>query len=437
MRPPACIRRLRTDGLVLGGCAVVMGSTPPPPVVSPILRDRGGRVVQWLTDMGLRLLPFGFRLLRRFRPIARFGNSYVVTRADDVREIFRTDAVFAAPYQPKLALLMDHQRFILGLPEGLQYRTDLAALRRVVVADDLPALAAAVSRRAEAIVRRSNGWIDIVGELTRPIAFDFLADYLGVPQPEGGDLRRWGTRLFEYVFIADNAPLIEETRRLAPLLRAHVQQAIETRRARPIDRDDVLGRCLALQAAGAPGYSDAEIRTALVGLIVGGPPQPPMVLPQAMEQLLRRPRALANAQAAARADDDDALWAYVFEAMRFDPLAPWMPRETVSAHVLAAGTPRARTIPAGSRVLASIFSAMRDGAHVPDPERFVAGRPADAYIHFGMGLHECFGRHINRATLHLMLKPVLARRNVRRAPGAQGRLRRKGFLASSLIVAFD
>jgi hypothetical protein len=42
-----------------------------------------------------------------------------------------------------------------------------------------------------------------------------------------------------------------------------------------------------------------------MGFIVGGPPQPPMVVPQAMEQLLQRPKVLAEAQAAARADDDD------------------------------------------------------------------------------------------------------------------------------------
>ena len=59
-----------------------------------------------------------------------------------------------------------------------------------------------------------------------------------------------------------------------------------------------------------------------MGFIVGGPPQPPMVVPQAMEQLLRRPDALKGAQQAARDNDDKLLAGYVFEAMRFDPLAP-------------------------------------------------------------------------------------------------------------------
>ena len=67
-----------------------------------------------------------------------------------------------------------------------------------------------------------------------------------------------------------------------------------------------------------------------MGLIVGGPPQPPMVVPQAMEQLLRRPPMLAQAQAAARAGDDDLLLGFVLEAMRFDPLAPGLPRTVLA-----------------------------------------------------------------------------------------------------------
>ena len=75
-----------------------------------------------------------------------------------------------------------------------------------------------------------------------------------------------------------------------------------------------------------------------MGFIVGGPPQPPMVVPQAMEQLLRRPDALAGAQAAARRGDDELLAGYVFEAMRFDPLAPALPRIALRTAMIAAGT---------------------------------------------------------------------------------------------------
>src|SRR5260370_27578619 len=104
----------------------------------------------------------------------------------------------------------------------------------------------------------------------------------------------------------------------APLLRQHIDNLVVARRGQPL-RDDVVARCLILKQTGAPGMDDASIRTNLIGFIVGGLPQPPMVAPQAMEQLLRRPEWLAQAQQAACTNDDRRLAALVFEAMRFDP----------------------------------------------------------------------------------------------------------------------
>jgi cytochrome P450 len=249
----------------------------------------------------------------------------------------------------------------------------------------------------------------------------------------------WGTRLFEFQFAdpGGDPALRAEVDRIAPALRAHIDALIAQRRATGSGPDDVLGRCLALQAEGEPGFSDAQIRTALMGFIVGGPPQPPMVAPQAVEQLLRRPDALAGAQAAARADDDALLKGYVFEAMRFDPLAPALPRVALRDWEIASGTPRARTIAKGSTVLAAFSSAMMDERRIPDPRRFDPRRLPHEYIHFGHGLHTCFGIHINGALLPLVLKPLLKRPGLRRAPGPDGFLRKNGAFADRLVVEFD
>ena len=72
-----------------------------------------------------------------------------------------------------------------------------------------------------------------------------------------------------------------------------------------------------------------------------------------------------------------------------------------------------------------------------DPERFDPRRLPHDFIHFGHGLHQCFGIHINNATLHLMLKPLLRRDNLRRAPGAAGKLSKNGAFAESLTLLFD
>lgn len=112
------------------------------------------------------------------------------------------------------------------------------------------------------------------------------------------------------------------------------------------------------------------------------------------DQLLRRPEALAAAVEAARADDDDRLWKILREAMRFDPLAPVLPRIAAKTWTIAEGTRRARTIPKDATIIAAFASAMMDERRIPNPDRFDPDRLDHEYIHFGHELHGCIGRHI-------------------------------------------
>jgi hypothetical protein len=69
--------------------------------------------------------------------------------------------------------------------------------------------------------------------------------------------------------------------------------------------------------------------------------------------------------------------------------------------------------------------------------RFDPMRPDSDYIHFGRGLHQYFRIHISKATLHMMPKPLLKRKGVRRASGSAGRLRKNGAFAEALTVEFS
>lgn len=416
-----------------------------PRLSTQVLRPRPPGLKGWIMGQAMAAAPLGLGLLRRFAPLPRFGKLVIATLHDDVTEVFATDAAFAAPYRDKLEVITGGEPFFLGQADGPEYRGAVAAMRRVVRPDDLPRLAHQAEALAEAAVvgatiAGAGGRIEVVDALVREVTFKLLGDYLGVPPTPVGDIRVWATRLFEFQFAdpGGDPALRIEVDAIAPAMRAHIQGEMDRRRAAGLaaQPDDVLGRCLSLQAAGEAWYTDAAIRTAIACLMVGGPPQPPMVVPQALEQLLRRPQALAGAQRAARDGDDDLLAGYVLEAMRFDPLAPGLPRQVAVEATIAAGTQRARTVPAGATVLAAFASAMMDERRLPDPKVFNPRRLAYEYIHFGHGLHECFGRHINRATLHLMLKPLLKRSNLRRAPGPAGRLRKNGVFAERLVVEF-
>ncbi len=381
-----------------------------------------------------------FRFLRAAWPIPKAGGVAAVTRYDDVIEVFLNDAAFSVPYADNLNLIMDGAHFFLGVGDTPEYRQDVAAMRAVVLASDLPQLTAAALSQADAILDASGGRVEVV-DFTRQVTFGVLCPYFGITPPSNGDLRVWATRLFEFQFTYSGKsdpgvkdPLYLEAARMAPLLRAHVDKLIAAARGGN-GTDDVLHRCLARQAAGEEAYTDTKIRSALIGFLVGGLPQPPMVLPFALEQLLQRDKPFAQATQAAFAQDTDAVGRYMFEALRFDPLAPLLQRKTVKDAVVAAGTHRVARIPAGSTVGVSFASAMRDPRRVANPETFNPNRPSCEYMHFGYGLHRCFGEYINRAVLPAMMQRLLARR-VRRAPGAEGRLVKRRILANTLWVEF-
>ena len=404
-----------------------------------VLRPGPGGIKGAIKNLALRSLPFLMRLARALWPIPKLGSKVVTTRYADVIEVFENDQAFAVPYKKNLDVILGGEPFFLSMGDTPAYHAGRNALLRAVRREDVPArLAPQAEAMAEAIVAAGGGRLEVVDQLARQVTFDMLSDYFGVPKPPNGDLRVWATRLFEFQFANDGSKeLLDAVDEIAPALRGHVDREIARRKAEPDGKDDVLGRLLALQARGEPGYSDVEIRTALVSCIVGGPPQPPMVVPQALEQLLRRPDALAGAQAAARADDDALLAGYVREAMRMDPIAPAMKRNAVADATIAAGTKRARAVPKGATVLAGMASAMMDHRKFPEPRRFEPRRPANDYIHFGHALHQCFGIHINKGTLHLMLKPLLKRQNLRRARGSAGHLKKIGPFAAELHVRYD
>ena len=147
---------------------------------------------------------------------------------------------------------------------------------------------------------------------------------------------------------------------------------------------------------------------------------------QSLDQLLDRPAELEGAQRAARADDDALLAQYVYEGLRFNPANPVIYRRAARDAVIAAGTLRARKIPAGAMVFAANLSAMFDPWELKTPTSFRVDRPWRHYMLWGYGMHTCFGDYINRAFLPAVLKPLLKQRNLRRAAGDAGRIDTEG-----------
>ena len=127
----------------------------------------------------------------------------------------------------------------------------------------------------------------------------------------------------------------------------------------------------------------------------------------------------------------------MFEALRFNPNNPGVFRLAAQDYVVAKDKMHATTIPRGATVLAATQSAMFDERMVDAPNEFRPSRPDYLYMHFGYGLHTCFGQYINRVQIPGILKPLLKKKGLRRAEGQAGQLQCAGPFPSSLKVLFD
>ncbi len=103
-------------------------------------------------------------------------------------------------------------------------------------------------------------------------------------------------------------------------------------------------------------------------------------------------------------DDDALLYSYCWEALRFNPINPFVIRRCSKDYRIAAGTLRSATIKAGKTVLVSTRSAMRDGRELPAADSFAIDRPAYHYKHLGYGMHTCLGEHVSRVQVPEVIK---------------------------------
>lgn len=392
-----------------------------------------------------------FSVLRVFKPKIslkkKLVNSYdntgtvIITRRKDVERVLTRDVDFEVVYGTRMRKLTHGENFFLGMQPGRDYDLNTSNMRLAARREDVERIVIPrANKLAAEIVKASQGRIDLPADLSLEIPWDMTDTYFGVGGPNAITMKNWATTLFGYLFTdlkADEAYGVEAMED-ALALRGYLDRAIANRKAKPTQADDMLNRCLALQKAGQVGMSDLDIRNNLLGLLIGAIPTISKASCLAIDELLRRPKQLAGAQAAARADDDTLMAQYIWEALRFNPHNPVIYRRATRDTLIAGDTLRSLKVRKGQMVFAANFSAMFDRKYIPHPNSFRTNRPWETYMHWGYGLHNCFGAAINRAIIPAILKPVLLQSNLRRAEGDHGQIDSGGTpFPKHFILEFD
>jgi cytochrome P450 len=407
-------------------------------VASALWKRLEAEVVGWLTSPDvLRTL---FNEARALAPILVVKERALVTRYDDVVEVLESDAFGVREiYADKMARTTG--AFFLGMDPGPEYDRERTLARQAVRPGDLERIRSITRKTAADLVgaARAAGEMDAVGGFSRVIPTRIVQEFFGVPGPDDATLKRWMRQIFWEIFLnpSNDASVTRAAEASGQELAGYLRALIADRKsavAKGAAGDDFLTRLVRQQADPANSFDDEGIRRNVGGVIVGALDTQSKAITLALDQLLRRPDALAAARQAARGGDDALLSACVFEALRFNPHNPILPRQCHKDHVVAAGTSHAREIAAGTLVYAGTLGAMFDPAKFTQPETFRTDRDPDDYMHFGRGMHTCFGERINGVVLPEAIKALVVLDGLR---ADEGPIVYDGPFPDRFMVEFD
>ena len=370
-----------------------------------------------------KAIRFGLAFLRTFIPLFSFRGSVIVTRFDDVERVLSRPNSFGVTYAEKMAVVTDGGNFFLGMNDTQTYERDVSNMRILMPRSDVQEkIKPLVENYAQTLCDNLGDNFDFVADLSARVPLHFCANYLGTPGPSEQEMFDWHAHLFAYLFFPDNPPGYDNKAiAFAEKTRAYLDELIQTRKhSEPVD--DVLGRALILQAAGVPGLSDLDIRNNLIGMTIGSIATTSTTSALIMDYLLDHPKQLSIAQELARNNDDDKLANLVLEVLRFKPFGPGVFREVLNDVTLGQGKLYAKRLKKGTNIIALTQSAMFDSRAVKKPKAFSLDRPRSVYMPFGYGMHRCFGYYINLVQIPAILKPVLRKSSIARAPGQEGQL---------------
>ena len=358
--------------------------------------------------------------LLRLKPVWRIGSTTVIsTHAAVVKALLDDEKYKIAAIN---AARMDRISgpFILGMDRSRQFDDELEAIRSVVKPTDLDWVRRIVQETADSLVKAATptGQLDVAGSYARVSGARVVAEYFGVPGPSEPVLMQWMRSLFWDVFLNRND--VPEVRRAADQsardLRTYLTALIAQRSAEGAPGDDLLSRLI------RGGRLDPDgIRRNITGIVVGAIDTTVTAAANASAVLLAKPEGLTQARMAAERDDEVALRQCVYEALRFNPQTPALLRHTQSD---------------GTTALLLTISAMFDPVAFPDPGRFLTNRPLDRYLHFGYGMHTCYGRMINGVQLPALVGAIVRLPSLRRASGRLRPILYEGPFPQRLTVEF-
>ena len=269
--------------------------------------------------------------------------------------------------------------------------------------------------------------VDLITRFAFPLPFVVISELLGMPDGDRDQLRDWSHTMTRSIEPFSDEDTIRRMLAAGDQMFAHVDDAIEWKRANPAD--DLLSGMIAAEEDGQ-GLTPTELRDQVVLLYLAGHETTVNLIGNGTLALLRHRDQLERLAA------DPSLDAVAIdELLRYDSPVQ-LSRRIVTTDVEIAG----QAIAAGELVLTLLGSANRDEAKWgPTAADLDLGREgAGTHLSFGSGIHHCLGSALARLE-GAEAVPALVRRfpamELATDPAWNGRIVLRGLDSLPVVVA--
>jgi cytochrome P450 len=382
-------------------------------------------------------LRFSSSILRTFFPVLSFRGWVIISRYVDVKEVLTRDQDFAIAEinQPKM-----HEvgiDFFLGMDASEIHDREKDIMESVAKREDLLVIQKIVAEKSQSLVnaKLASKRIDVVSELSRLVPLTLIEEYFGVPIENKEQMQGWLRKLFNHLFLnlTNDITVAADAKQAANELKLYMENVISKSKrldqTHKLSEGTLLFRLLSLQTTN-PFVTDDFIRRNLCGVMIGAVETTSKCVVLVLEELLRRPFVLAEAAKT----EVNKLKNICYEALRFNPHNPIVVRFCKAD--IKIGSQSQYRIKANRKVAVNIFSAMHDRHEFERPASFNSSR-SNEYLHFGFGLHACFGRYINAIQIPEIVKSLVQLKGIRRSSLTNGKINYEGSFPNAFLLDFD
>jgi cytochrome P450 len=292
-------------------------------------------------------------------------------------------------------------------------------MRAILDFEEVPAIRTWVAQKTAALLTAANGSIDFVQGVARAVPIALAREWFGYAHGPAEAMGKWSywnqldafwNQPFDAFTWPDPTAIVRQRELVSIEMAAYLLALVAAREAEVklgVHGKDSVSRLVALSQSKAVDFDMARVVQNVGGLLIGAVETTSHCVVNALDWLMRSPSLLAEARAAAAADDPAVLDGYVNEALRFHPPFPYFFRMSEADTALGLGTTYEARIAKGTTVLAVTHSAMFDPAAMPHPDDFDPTRGPGNQFLLGHGLHECLGRAIATVMIPEMVRQAL------------------------------